>query len=178
VSTETRQLVAQCLAGHSTAIAELMDRYQRRVYALCYRMLGQTQDAEDAQQETFIRALRSLARWNPGREFEPWLLAIAANRCRTMLTRRSRYPALVPWVETPHDHAPSVTRLDLREELSRALNALRPEYRQAFSMFHQDQYSYQEISRRMGRPVGTVKAWVHRARLELVDELIRRGCVE
>ena len=71
---------------------ELVDQYRSRVFGLCYRMLGQRQDAEDMTQETFIRALKSLSRWDPERDFEPWLLAIAGNRCRTALATRRRKP--------------------------------------------------------------------------------------
>ena len=71
-------------------MAELVDRIHGKVYGLCYRMLGQRQDAEDVVQETCFRVLRSLARWDPGRDFEPWVMAIAGNRCRTALVARQR----------------------------------------------------------------------------------------
>ena len=73
-------------------MADLVDRYRDQVFGLCYRMLGHRQDAEDAAQETFTRALRNLRSWDSNRDFEPWLLAIAGNRCRTALSRRMRRP--------------------------------------------------------------------------------------
>lgn len=174
---EARQIVARCLAGSPQAFAELMATYRHKVFALCLRYLGQRQDAEDAEQETFLRVSRSLAGWNSTREFEPWLLAIAANRCRTMLAKRARIPQ--PILEPAHEPASADDGQQrgsvLQEELEMALERLRPSYRTAFLLFHRDQLSYEQISERMGRPVGTVKTWVHRARGEMMTFLTRRG---
>ena len=90
MSEDLRPLVERCLAGSQQAMLELVERYRGRVFGLCYRMLQQRQDAEDVAQETFIRVLRSLSRWDPSRAFEPWLTTIAANRCRTALATRCR----------------------------------------------------------------------------------------
>src|SRR5438132_14091434 len=83
LADEVRALVQRSLAGDQIAMLALVDRYQGQVFGLCHRMLGQRQDAEDMAQETFVRALRSLSQWDQEREFLPWLLAIAGNRCRT-----------------------------------------------------------------------------------------------
>ena len=96
---EIRSLVQQCLAGDQRAMLALVERFEGAVYGLCYRMLGQRQDAEDMAQETFVRALRSLSHWDQEREFLPWLLAIAGNRCRTCLSQRMRRPASTPLVD-------------------------------------------------------------------------------
>src|SRR6478672_12236459 len=93
VSSDLIQLVGQCLAGDQRSMLALVERFQGQVFGLCYRMLGQRQDAEDAAQETFVRVLKNLHRWDEGRDFEPWLLAIAGNRCRTALANRRRRPA-------------------------------------------------------------------------------------
>ena len=176
MSVETRQIVAQCLSGSSRAFGTLVDRYRAKVYALCYRYLQQRQDAEDAEQETFMRVARSLGSWNPARDFEPWLMAIAANRCRTMLAQRGRRPLLHAGAEEHEAADPPVAgQLALQEELTAALQRLRPHYRDAFLAFHRDQRSYEEISIQLGRPVGTVKTWVHRARQEMMGYLANRG---
>ena len=82
-SHDLATLVSHCLAGDQGAMIALVDRFKGQVFGLCYRMLGQRQDAEDAAQETFVRVLKNLHRWDQARDFEPWLLAIAGNRCRT-----------------------------------------------------------------------------------------------
>ena len=91
--SELKSLVRQCLTGDQRSMLALVERFQGQVFGLCYRMLGQRQDAEDAAQETFVRVLKNLHRWDPEREFQPWLLTIAGNRCRTALSARKRRPA-------------------------------------------------------------------------------------
>jgi RNA polymerase sigma-70 factor (ECF subfamily) len=107
----------------------------------------------------------------------PWLLAIAGNRCRTLLSSRKRLPqpSLTEIVDL--SAAPSAHE-ELVEELSLALADLRPEHQRAFLLFHEDELSYQEISARLGVPLGTVKTWVHRARRAIVERLHERGVVE
>src|SRR5437773_9623310 len=86
-------LVKRCLAGDQGAMLALVERFRGQVFGLCYRMLGQRQDAEDAAQETFVRVLKNLHRWDSARASQPWLLAIAGNRCRTALAARRKRPA-------------------------------------------------------------------------------------
>src|SRR6478609_10741353 len=89
---DLRPLIRRCLTGDQGAMLALVERFRGQVFGLCYRMLGQRQDAEDVAQETFVRALRNLSQWDSSREFLPWLLAIAGNRCRSCLSRRMRRP--------------------------------------------------------------------------------------
>ncbi len=179
-TTEFRQLVNLCMHEDEAATQQLMTRFRQRVYGLCYRMLGQRQDAEDVVQETFVRAVRSLASWDQRREFEPWLLQIAANRCRTLLSRRGRRPDIQPLYDTTAEdtsHMQSLDREVLVEEMRRVLNGMRREWREAFCLFHESELSYAEISERLECPIGTVKTWVHRARRELVRQLQTREAV-
>jgi len=172
------ELVNQCLDGDQSAMLELVDRYKQRVFALCFRMLGQREDAEDAAQETFVRLLKNLARWDQGREFEPWLFTIAANRCRTMLAARKRRPTPQPLIVPIADRAPSTAPArQLGEEVNLALQRIRLDYRHAFMLFHDQEMSYEEISVALDRPLGTVKTWIHRARIQLVRILRNRGIV-
>jgi RNA polymerase sigma-70 factor, ECF subfamily len=176
---QIRTLVARCLAGEELAAAELVDRCQGLVLALCYRMLGNRHDAEDAAQESLLRMLRSLKSWDAGRDFRPWLMAIAGNRCRTMLARRRRSIDAVPLAEYVPDRTPDEEPArTLVDEVNRALRTLRADHRQAFVLFHEHQMSYAQISDAMGCPVGTAKVWVHRARRQLIEQLRARGVVE
>jgi RNA polymerase sigma-70 factor (ECF subfamily) len=173
---ELRSLVQQCLAGDQRAMLALVERFEGAVYGLCYRMLGQRQDAEDMAQETFVRALRSLAQWDPERPFMPWLLAIAGNRCRSCMAVRMRRPTSTPLVEQLPDREPDgAPARQLAEEVNLALEEIRPEYREAFLLFHEQELSYAEIGAALGCPLGTVKTWVHRARRELIAALQHRG---
>ena len=159
-------------------MTDLVDRFRGQVFGLCYRMLGHRQDAEDVTQESFVRAMRSLANWDSRREFLPWLLAIAGNRCRTALASRRRLPKPSFEVEDLPDARSVRAERHLGEEVSLALARLRDEYRQAFVLFHEQELTYVEIAEVLDCPVGTVKTWVHRARRELADHLRRRGIVQ
>ena len=174
-------LVEALRAGDPQAPRLLIERYQGVVFGLCYRMMNHQQDAEDVVQETFIRALRAMGRFDSARPICPWLLEIAANRCRTALARRARKP-MRALADPDHDLADPRGGLadpdDLAGELESALEGLRPEYRLVFVLFHSQHLSYDEIALVVTRPVGTVKTWLHRARAQLADQLSRRGIVD
>ena len=175
---DLKQLVRQCTSGDQAAMLALVERFRGQVFGLCYRMLGQRQDAEDAAQETFVRVLKNLHRWDPTRDFEPWLFAIAGNRCRTALATRKRRPTSEAMVDLIADKEPDHRGAQhLAEELQLALARLRDEYRQAFVLFHQQELSYADIAATMQVPLGTIKTWVHRARRELIDHLRQRGAI-
>ena len=134
--------------------------------------------ATPSAQETFVRVLKNLHRWDPNRDFLPWLLAIAGNRCRTALAARRRRPLAEPMVELVADDTPDHRGADqLAEEVHLALADLRPEYSQAFLLFHDQELSYAEIAQALDVPLGTIKTWVHRARRALVEHLRRRGAI-
>lgn len=175
VSDGDAELVRRCLNGDGQGARALVARFERAVFGLCYRMLNHRQDAEDVAQDVFLRAFRSLSTWDAARPFKPWLLTIAANRCRTVLQQRSRRP--IPTDATPEVavQANAGDRLSLAEELQLGLGQLREEYRTCFILFHQQELAVDEIGRIQGCPVGTVKTWLHRARRELAGHLKRRG---
>lgn len=175
MSEELRSLVKRCLRGEESAFGDLVNRYRQRVMQFCNRLLGQREDAEDAAQETFFRLAKHLHQWDESRAFEPWLLAIAGNRCRTAMAARRRRAVAQPFVDQPtNDDARDQEFRQMVEELELAVARLRPNYRQAFVMFHQRHLEYQEIARRLGVPMGTVKTWVHRARREISDFLVQQ----
>jgi len=165
-------LVERCMAGDESAMRRFVQRFEGLVYGLCLRMLRRREDAEDAAQEVFLRTFRSLHQWDSARPLTPWLVAIAANRCRTALDRRSRLPLASVLPEQAADGSEAG---DLAEELKLALDQLRPDYRRCFELFYRDELSVAEVGERLGVPQGTVKTWLHRARKELVEHLAKRG---
>jgi RNA polymerase sigma-70 factor (ECF subfamily) len=177
VSDDAR-LVRRCLRNDATAIRAMVERFQGAVYGLCVRLLGHRHDAEDVTQEVFLRIFRSLGRWDAARPLRPWVLGIAVNRCRTWMARRANRPELVDYLQDTAAAPPADDTGELVRELARALADLRPDYRTAFVLFHEQGQSYEAIAAALGRPVGTIKTWLHRARLELLDALRRRGMVE
>ena len=81
-------LVARAQRGDEASFSELVETYQAPVFNLCYRMLGEAAEAEDAAQETFLRAYRNFAKYDSARSFATWLLSIAAHYCIDLLRRR------------------------------------------------------------------------------------------
>jgi RNA polymerase sigma-70 factor (ECF subfamily) len=173
---ELRGLIARCLRGDRAAQGELVRRFEGAVFGLCFRMLGHRQDAEEVAQDSLVRMLRSLHCWDAARDFEPWLLAIVGNRCRTALSQRRRRPLNTELPEHVPDRAPNRDAANqLAEEMQKGLAEMREEYRQAFVLFHENELSYAEIAELMAVPLGTIKTWVYRARRDLIAALRQRG---
>lgn len=170
-------LVRRCLTGDPAATRDLVERFQTDVYALCVRMLGHRHDAEDVTQEVFLRVFRSLRRWDSSRPLRPWVLGIAVNRCRTWAGRRAKGPELADYLHETPDHRPDDDSAELHGEIRAAVDELRTDYRIVFVLFHEQGRSYEEIAEVVERPVGTVKTWLHRARIEILDRLRSRGLV-
>ncbi|MCS7022162.1 MAG: RNA polymerase sigma factor [Gemmataceae bacterium] len=172
------QLIYRCLRGDPAACGELVSCYQGIVYRLCRRLLGCPHDAEDVTQEVFLRVFRSLHRWDGRRPFRPWLVGIAVNRCRTWLRRRVHQPQLADFLAERADPRPQDETRELQTVLQQTLSRLRAEYRQVFLLFHEQGQTYEQIALTLQRPVGTIKTWLHRARLEVLDYLRASGLVD
>lgn len=170
-------LVTRCLSGDPGAARELVERFQSDVLAVCRRLLCHQHDAEDVAQEVFIRVFRSLGRWDRTRPLRPWVLGITVNRCRTAIGKRGRGPELADYLHDAPDRRPADDSLELAREIRAAVDALRDDYREVFVLFHESGQPYEAIAEAIGRPVGTVKTWLHRARLEVLDRLRARGLV-
>jgi RNA polymerase sigma-70 factor, ECF subfamily len=170
-------LVARAVAGDTAAFATLVERYSRRVHALTYRLLDEAGAAEDAAQETFVRAYVRLSTYRPGTRFASWLLAIAANWCidQRRKQRRARVTALraahawLPDTTTEGDPEASTLAADQRRLVGTWVGALPPEQRRVVVLRHRDGLSYDAIARQLGEPVSTVRMRLHRARLRLAQ---------
>jgi RNA polymerase sigma-70 factor (ECF subfamily) len=165
--------IRQARQGDQEAFARLVELYQRPVFNLCYRMIGDAAGAEDAAQETFVRAYTRLASYDPNRKFSSWLLAIAAHYCIDQLRRR-RFN-LVDWDDTPDsegnvmpDPSPAPEEIILRHETEREvrqlLNVLPPDYRAAIILRYWQQLSYEEIAETLHLSLPAVKSRLFRAR--------------
>ncbi|HWQ82951.1 MAG TPA: sigma-70 family RNA polymerase sigma factor [Anaerolineales bacterium] len=165
----------QALEGDQQAFAQLVDLYQRPVFNLCYRMLGTAEDAEDASQETFLRAYRSLKRYDASRSFITWLLSIAAHYCIDQIRRR-RYPVIsiedLPVPDLP-DHSPGMeAKLGNKQERERVrslLQVLESTDRAIVVLYYWYDYSYEEIGQALSLTLSAIKSRLHRARRAMAE---------
>lgn len=169
------ELVVRARAGDRRAFPQLVRRYGRRVYRAAYGYLGNTSDAEDATQETFLRAYRSLERFDETRPFYPWLHRICRNLCIN-LRRSRRDTEELPVEELEADETASPETAFLRNEalgsLGRALERLTPAHRQIVLLKDFQHCTYAEIAGILSIPVGTVMSRLYNARRRLQAALI------
>jgi RNA polymerase sigma-70 factor, ECF subfamily len=159
-------LVRRVLDGDTAAFTALVDRHAAACTRFATRMLGNREDAEDAVQESFLRAYRSLARYEERQAFRTWLFQILVNRCRTAAVRRQRRHRMFLVDDNAVASAsvrPSADSAELRAELRRAIDALDPEQREAFLLKHVEQLSYDEMAAATGVGVSALKMRVKRA---------------
>ena len=158
--------VRRVLDGDTAAFTTLVDRHAAACTRFATRMLGNREDAEDATQETFLRAYRSLARYEERQAFRTWLFQILINRCRTASVRRQRRYRMFLVDDNAIAAAsvrPASDAGDLRAELQRVIDALDPDQREAFLLKHVEQLSYDEMAAATGVGVSALKMRVKRA---------------
>jgi RNA polymerase sigma-70 factor (ECF subfamily) len=171
------RLIRSVLAGDVEAFAGLVERHRDRLGRFALHMLGNREDAEEALQDAFLRAFRSLARCEDPSRFDAWLFRILVNRCRTAGGRRARRERTFvsgEGFEASEEHP--AERLAWREEIGRALMALEAEQREAFLLKHVEELSYEEMQALTGAGVSALKMRVKRAcdRLRgLLEETVR-----
>lgn len=181
-SSDDDSLVAAAQAGRVDAFNLLVIRHERPVYNVTYRMMGNTAEAEDITQDTFLKAWQAIDSFKGG-VFRPWLLRIATNRCYDRLRALSRHPvgSLTgedddPDIDLPdeggNDPVAISERLDLSEALQQALDALQADQRLAIVLCDVQHYSYEDAAAIAGVPAGTIKSRVSRGR-ERLRRLLR-----
>lgn len=178
-AAEEAALVERIVAGERRGYAVLVDRYGRRLYASCLRLLGDADEAEDVVQEAFVAAYRKLDDFDPRFRFYTWLYRIARNRCLNRLRRRKVW-ALVSFSD-PH-RAPSIAAAEradrgvedaqLGEALADCRSRLPADQREVFDLRHAEEASYREIAAALSIPEGTVMSRLARAREKM------RACLE
>ena len=163
--------IRQAIQGDDDAFGFLVDHYQRPVYSLCYRMLGNSKDAEDAAQESFIRAYYHLKKYDPSRSFATWLLSIASHYCIDQVRKR-QLPTVsmdaLPSEIIPDRNIPNPEmELHRAERESMVLNlimSLNPLDRAAMVLRYWHQCSEVEIAETLNLTVSAVKSRLYRSR--------------
>jgi RNA polymerase sigma-70 factor (ECF subfamily) len=183
-----QEIVALARQGREAAYRELIGRYQRPVFSLIYRLVRDREKAEDLAQETFIKVLNAIERYDPSYKFSSWIFKIAHNTSLDHL--RKKEPETLSLEGSPHattqaemeastiavastEESPEAfaASRELGATLEIAIGKLRPEYRTAIVLCHVEGWPYEDIAETMGVPLGTVKTYIHRARNELKKQL-------
>ena len=183
-----QQVVVFAQEGREDAYRELIKRYERPVFSLIYRMVRDTETAEDLAQETFIKVLNNIDRYRPEFKFSSWLFKIANNITIDHLRRRqldtisiegapdavtgermrATAIAVASGGESPLEELES---RELGTSIEEAIAKLRPEYRACIILRHVEDYSYDEIAEIVKLPLGTVKSRIRLALGRLRDAL-------
>ena len=168
------ELITRVREGRTRDYQALVKRYQESVFALAYRMLGRREEAEDATQDAFIRAYRSLDAHVPGAEFWPWLRRIAINCCLGRLSRE--FPieeieeiAQDPFVDSVETQVFKACRMEL---VRKAISGLPENYRTTVVLRYQEDLSVAEIGQMLNESPGTIRVRLHRALKMLADRLV------
>lgn len=179
-----QEVVVLAREGREVAYRELIGRYERPVFSLIYRLVRDREKAEDLAQETFIKVLNALDRYDPSFKLSSWIFKIAHNTALDLLRKKEPETLSLdgsPHAETASDiEASTLTAVSTDEspedfassrevgaQIEGAIARLRPEYRTAILLCHVDGRPYEEIADIMEVPLGTVKTYIHRARIEL-----------
>ena len=188
VHSTDHDLVTFARSGSEKAYRELLGRYQRPVFSLVYRMVRDRELAEDLAQETFVKVFNHLESYNPKYKFSSWIFKIASNLAIDHLRKKeldtvsldgSRNARTADEVESTRisvastDENPEelLEARELGDEIEAAIGQLRAEYRTAIVLRHVEGRPYEEIAEIMEIPLGTVKTYIHRARMELRELL-------
>lgn len=166
--------------GDSQAFTLIVETYERPVYNLCYRMLGNAQDAEDAAQETFVRAYQSLRRYDNTRAFSTWLLSIAAHYCIDQIRKRRIQIVSVEELPVPDlpEKSPGVesnlSRKEEQQKIRSVLKILDSTDRAAVIMYYWYDFSYEEICQALSLSMSALKSRLHRARRAMAEEWLKQ----
>jgi RNA polymerase sigma-70 factor (ECF subfamily) len=166
VDTEDAAVVGRCLDGERNAYEAIVSRYQRGLFNVALRMLGNYEDARDATQTAFIKAYEHLDSFNPEQRFFNWLYRILKNECLNSL--RGRRPADPVSLGLPaRTGTDPVETRERHQAVQSALLTLSVEYREVVVLRHFTDLSYDEIAATLGIPPKTVKSRLYTARQQL-----------
>ncbi len=181
MENEDYKLIKLCLKGKKEVFAQLVDKYNRRVYNMAYRLTSNPEKAKDIAQDAFIKIYKSLDRYDPKYKFSNWLLKTVSNLCIDYHRTRSQNTASLEVILSSGaesailSHATSQrnTETELEDRLEAAelqaviregIELLPIDYRAVVVLRHIQNLSYKEMSQMLNLPMGTIKARIHRAR--------------
>lgn len=181
------QIIEQALTGDADAFGEIVRRWERRIYALTYGMLGREEDARDATQDTFIAAFRNLRGFRGDAKVSSWLHRIAINQCisRHRRAKVRKESSLEDEIENAHNasflapvrEAPAnvAETRERAQAVRRAVTALPQELREVIVMKEFEELTFQQIADALDIPLSTVKSRLYTALKQLRLRLAKHG---
>ena len=163
--------VARCLKGDASAFEPLVIRYQKVLFTVALRLLGNADDARDATQNAFVRAYVRLDTFDPSRRFFSWMYRIAVNESLNLRRAQRPHEPLPETLETSDGAFDRLEARELSERVQAALMTLSPEHREVVVMRHFADLSYEEIADTLDIPAKTVKSRLFSARQRLAPLL-------
>ena len=179
-----RELIARLQKRDETAFEELLRQYEKKVYTLCFRMCGNSEDAEEAAQDTFLALWRGIDRFRQESSLSTWIYRLASNACIDLLRRRKKQGSslslddeelfldAVDAAPRPQD---AVEHREAQKLLQEGLSALPEEYRKVLILREIEGLSYTEIAESASLELGTVKSRISRGRVLLRNFLSGSG---
>jgi RNA polymerase sigma-70 factor (ECF subfamily) len=185
-ATSDEQIVERALTGDAEAFGEIVVRWERRIFALSFGMLGREEDARDATQETFLSAFRNLRAFRGDAKVSSWLHRIAVNQCITRQRRaKVRNESAIETEEeknasnfaSPARYSPArvVEGRQRTAAVRRAVNSLPPDLRQVIVMKEFEELTFKEIADALDLPLSTVKSRLYTALRQLQMRLQKFG---
>ena len=162
MNADDSAVIRRVQAGDVEAFAVLVDRHHDRLVRYAAQLLGDRADAEDAVQDTFVRAYRALPKYQEREQFGSWLMRILINRCRTAASRRRPSEPLDETMLVWNDGEDHAERMAVREELAHAMSQLPTDQREAIALRFTDDLSFEEMATLTGAGVSALKMRVKR----------------
>ena len=164
-----RELIARLQKRDETAFEELLRQYEKKVYTLCFRMCGNSEDAEEAAQDTFLALWRGIDRFRQESSLSTWIYRLASNACIDLLRRRKKQGSSLSLDDDAVEHR------EAQKLLQEGLSALPEEYRKVLILREIEGLSYTEIAESASLELGTVKSRISRGRVLLRNFLSGSG---
>lgn len=178
IANNDTNLVQECLAGNTKAFEALIDKYQKTIFNIVYRMTDDYDDAEDITQSVFIKVYEKLSSFNPKYKFFSWLYRIALNEALNLMNQQKRLAELdADFITQEKSPEEIYDELDLSERIQDALMEIEVEHRVLIVLKHFEGFSYEEIAYILDISEQKVKSRLFTARQMLKDVLIKRGIV-
>lgn len=169
-------LITDTLNGNHTSFTTLVNRYYASLYWVIYRIVGNSTDADDLTSESLVKAYEKLSSYSNKYAFSTWLHTIGSNSAIDFVRNRNKQPSpinnptsteediMTPSIESDLSAEDNMIRLETNDIIANVISELKPFHRSLIDMRYFKNMSYEEISKKLNKPIGTIKTGLFRAR--------------